>query len=135
MRILSAIFFIIFLAGCATDKAEITQCVNENCVVKEISVIGVYETTLPCADCDGIKATLTLKTDNKFELKLEYLQDNDIDLQSGKYAIKDGIITTINLYKEKRLYKIDGLNLKMLDEEANEISGELSEFYNFKRIK
>ena len=35
---------------------------------------GTYEGTLPCADCPGIKTTITLKDDNTYTISEEYLE-------------------------------------------------------------
>lgn len=35
---------------------------------------GIYEGTLPCADCPGIRTRLTLQADGQYELRTQYLE-------------------------------------------------------------
>lgn len=124
-KVLTSIFLITSLIGCANKNLDISN--------KKIEVNGVYKALLPCADCDGINATLEINN-NKFKLTYAYITpDNETEIQDGFYIIKDNIITTTNLYKEKQEYRIEGDTLIMLDKNGNEINGVLAKKYKFKR--
>lgn len=38
---------------------------------------GIYEGTMPCADCEGIKTELHINSDDTYELNTEYLGKKD----------------------------------------------------------
>lgn len=68
------------LIGCSNDtnessvaqEAAITSQV-ENTADVSLDWTGIYEGILPCADCSGIKTTLTLNANKTFELAQTYL--------------------------------------------------------------
>lgn len=51
------------------------------------SVVGVYEGTIPCADCEGIKTELDIKADDTYELDSEYLGK-----ANGKFEEKGKVV-------------------------------------------
>jgi hypothetical protein len=55
---------------------------------------GEYAGVIPCADCSGIRETLTLK-DGKYNMKLEYLGKGDTtaEFEGGYKVAKCGTIT------------------------------------------
>ncbi len=44
-----------------------------SCAQKETNWIGTYKAKLPCVNCEGLEATLTLKEDTTFLLKINFL--------------------------------------------------------------
>ena len=57
---------------------------------------GVYQGTLPCADCEGIKTVITLLKDNSYKRATTYLGKSDKDIhESGTFSwdASGGIIT------------------------------------------
>lgn len=44
-----------------------------SCAQKESNWIGTYKAVLPCINCEGLEATLTLKEDTSFLLKINFL--------------------------------------------------------------
>lgn len=44
-----------------------------SCAQKETNWVGTYQAVLPCVNCDGLEATLTLKEDTTFMLKIKFL--------------------------------------------------------------
>ena len=131
----------LLLAGCATSNqsASVPQgkCeVKGSCMAPLRSIEGNYKAFLPCASCMGIDSTLTLKKDGTFESVMNYKsKDNYKAVSKGKYSVKNGVITTVDEYKEKSFYKIEGESLKMLDMDQKEVTGELKDKYIFKRVK
>lgn len=92
---------------------------------------GTYEGTLPCADCPGIKTTIVLNEDGSFTMKQEYLERESIFEEKGNFIwSEDGGKIQLKL-KDNEVYNfIVGENkLFMLDQEGNEITGELAEHY------
>ena len=131
----------LLLAGCATSNQSTSvpqgKCeVKSGCTAAQTSIEGTYKAFLPCASCMGIDSTLTLKKDGTFESVMNYKsKDNYKAVSKGKYSVKNGVITTVDEYKEKSFYKIEGENLKMLDMDQKEVTGELKDKYIFKRVK
>ena len=107
----------LLLAGCATSNQSTSvpqgKCeVKGSCMAPVSSIEGTYKAFLPCASCMGIDSTLTLKKDGTFESVMNYKsKDNYKAVSKGKYSVKNGVITTVDEYKEKSFYKVDGENL------------------------
>lgn len=92
---------------------------------------GTYHGTLPCADCEGIKTELTLNKDETYQLKQEYLTKNTIVEKSGKFVWSaDGEKISITVKDVGNFnFKVGENRLFLLDQEGNEIAGNLAENY------
>ncbi len=94
----------------------------------------IYEGTLPCADCEGIRTTLNLNKDASFTLKEEYLGKKSPAAfnSKGKWVVNEN---TITLQFDKELqdrrvqYKAGENKLWLLDQEGKEITGTLAGKY------
>ena len=69
------------LAGCQSQQAANEEPVVINPTAQKV----VYSGMLPCADCSGIRTTLTLYRDQfdaptRFQLREEYLQGSKVGL-------------------------------------------------------
>lgn len=132
--ILAAAIFALTSCGNANQKTEEIAVANDStAVVEEINFFGQYEGTLPAADCEGIKTTLTVNRDSTYSLKSEYI------------GIKDGTFETSGVYKmpndsllelitpssgEKTYYRIlDNEKVMLSDEKGTVNDGELAEYY------
>lgn len=92
-----------------------------------------YSAVLPCASCEGIKQILTLKDDNTYVLQSIYLGEKDVKFKdSGSYIVEKNIITTKSKFNEMSYYKIEGVNLRLLDNNKKLTSGSLNDLYIFK---
>lgn len=127
----------------ATEKvAENVEAVAKEAVEKVENVLktenfeGTYEGTLPCADCEGIKTSLTLNADDTYEMTQEYLDKKEV-LKSnykGKFTwTVGGVITLDGLKDMSSLFKVDKDRVYYLDIEGNIITGELADFYILKK--
>lgn len=96
---------------------------------------GTYEATLPCADCPGIKTTVTLNKDETFTYVSEYLErDNKIE-EKGKIMWHDnGSVVHLKGKDIDTKLKVIENGLIALDQEGKVIDGPLKEHYNFKKI-
>ncbi|MBN7287638.1 MULTISPECIES: copper resistance protein NlpE [Campylobacter] len=132
----------LFLLGCASSSQDATvpkgKCTIDNvkgCEVSKMPVAGTYKTTLPCASCSGIDATLTLNADGTFTNKMIYQsKDKFTDTSKGRYIVVGDTVTTTDEYKEKTSYKFDGKNLYMLNADGTMATGEFKDNYTFKPI-
>lgn len=132
---------VVALAGCKgsatknSTQAKTTEAATE-VATKANDFYGTYEGTLPCADCEGIKTTLTVNADSTYYLKSEYL------------GVKDGIFETNGVYNllnndllelitpssgEKTYYKILENSVMLSDEKGTINEGELAEYYVLKK--
>ncbi len=86
---------LLFLANCIGKKQKQNNQENVSSVLQDTVWLTVYEGTIPCADCAGIKTTLTLswsksdKVENTYILKEEYI-DRDTVISLGKFNPERG---------------------------------------------
>lgn len=92
---------------------------------------GVYEGTLPCADCPGIKTTIELRNNNTFTQHLEYL-DRDTEFnETGKIEWNESgnDIILISENGGRQLFKVKEGSLAMLDSYGKEDTSSLADHY------
>lgn len=132
--------FGLFLTSC--DKKETTNVVTTEQTTDSIGVDnahnsqnsldwdGTYEGVLPCADCEGIKNTLTISQDNKYHLTQEYINKNLVAKDSGIFTWDtDGGKITLESKDNGFTYKVGEGRLFQLDMDGNEIDGALKDHY------
>lgn len=115
-------------------QAESKDTVKEQ--VKAADFYGTYEGILPCADCEGIKTTLTINKDKTYSLKSDYIGEKDgVFESSGVYEMIDK--TLIELITpssgEKTYYKILENGMMLSDEAGTINQGALAEHYILKK--
>src|SRR6185312_12139056 len=85
---------------------------------------GTFSGTTPCADCPGIKTTVSFKTDAAFIENMEYLERNTSFSDTGKWQISDKIITVTfsSNSSPERFYLVKSdSTIAMLDADKKEI--------------
>ncbi|MCD7938011.1 MAG: copper resistance protein NlpE, partial [Tannerellaceae bacterium] len=91
---------------------------------------GVYEGVLPPVEGSAVDVLLTIRQDNTFHERLEYIdRNNDIENREGHYAIEQDVLA---LYPEKgdtEYYKVEDNRLRKLDKDAKPIAGLLEDRY------
>lgn len=95
---------------------------------------GTYQGTLPCADCPGIRYTITLNDDDTYVVKTRYLERGDsVFTESGTFAWDEngGKIT---LADRGEKFQVGENKLFHLDMEGNRITGTLAEHYVLTKI-
>ena len=112
------------------SAAGVVDSKNKDCY-------GTYEGILPCADCGGIKTTLKINSDATYDLRSEYLgEENGIFEESGVYnMIGENIIELVTPSSgAKTYYKVldDAVVLSDSTEIFNN-SGRLAAQYILKR--
>jgi len=96
---------------------------------------GTYEATLPCADCPGIKTTVTLNNDGTFKHVSEYLErDGKFESTGTIMWHDDGSVVHLKGKDIDTKLKVIENGLIGLDQEGKEIEGALKEHYNYKKI-
>lgn len=148
--VILAAIFISVLAGCKNGEknelvseetiesvdnssAEIDSHNSEN----SLDWMGVYEGTTPCADCEGIKTVLELKSDKTFVLSQTYLGkpvgENEF-IQNGSFAWnQEGTMIRLRTESGAYQYKVGENQLWLLDEKGSMIEGDLADRYILKK--
>ncbi len=100
---------------------------------------GIYEGITPCADCDGIKTTVELKTDKTFNMSQSYLGKTGDDIrfrQNGNFTWEDnGSDVVLEAGKYTIKFEVGQNELTLLDMSGNVAKGELANFYVLKKKK
>lgn len=95
---------------------------------------GTYEAVVPCADCPGIKTSLTLNKDKTFSITEEYMERNSKNNDKGTFDWDaSGSVITLNGKSTKYKYKVGENNLTQLDMEGGTIDGPNKDLYVFKK--
>ncbi len=132
---------VVALAGCKGSATKNTTRVKTQEATTEVATksndfYGTYEGTLPCADCGGIKTTLTVNADSTYYLKSEYLGVNDgVFETNGVYNLLNGDLLELITPSsgEKTYYKIQENAVVLSDEQGTINEGELAEYYVLKK--
>lgn len=92
---------------------------------------GTYEGDLPCADCEGIKTTFVLNSDNTYTLTSEYVGTTNKTEEKGNVTWSaDGNQISITTKDGQTFKYMVGENqLIQLDQEGNKITGPLADKY------
>lgn len=112
------------------DQQDTTVVENIHSSGIVIDYVGIYEGTLPCADCEGIKTKLTIKNDTTYELKGMYLGKEDGKIETnGIYNIINGEILELVTPSsgDKTYYKILEDAVALSDASGKLVEGELAE--------
>lgn len=94
---------------------------------------GVYQGTVPCADCEGISTVIMLNRDLTFSLETMYLGKSDVSFQEeGNFSwTDDGSTVILDLDGELQptRYHVGENRLTQLDLNGDRITGELADSY------
>ncbi|ENM5882185.1 copper resistance protein NlpE [Vibrio metoecus] len=93
---------------------------------------GIYQGTLPCADCGGIETELTINSDGTYKLTEQYLdKEGEPFVSEGTFAWDEtgSIVTLQSGDQTGRQYLVGENTLTHLDMHGQQIDGELAEFY------
>lgn len=101
---------------------------------------GRYSGTTPCASCEGIKTTLTLYSDNTYQLDTEYLGEEDnLFIETGKLKWNNsgGKISLLPVHQEgaDKQFLVGENQLFMLDSQGQRITGALAENYRLAKVR
>jgi uncharacterized lipoprotein NlpE involved in copper resistance len=105
---------------------------------KSLDFHGIFYGYLPCNDCDGIKATLSLKQNNNYLLVTQPARDSSREFyEKGKYSWdeeKQTVILTPRNESSTRHYFIkDEGTLVQLNSDGTKMSEKLEDSYSLRR--
>jgi uncharacterized lipoprotein NlpE involved in copper resistance len=106
-------------------------------IEKSLEFHGVFYGYLPCNDCDGIKATLSLKQNNNYLLVTQPARDSSKEFyEKGKYSWNDENRTVVLTPRQEtttRQYRIeDEGTLVQLNSDGSKMTGD-SDRYTLRR--
>ena len=133
--LLLSVALVVAMSSCANKQKQAEQTTETETVVVEETpaYVGVFEGTLPCADCDGIKTVLTINDDTTYSLSSEYLGKKDgLFEQSGVYSlVKDGQVLELVTPStgDKIYYRIVDNGVAVSDAEGTVNEGERAQDY------
>ncbi len=99
---------------------------------------GTYQGVIPCADCEGIKTSVTLAADGRFLRAMTYLgKEENARLDSGTFSWdpSGSVITLQPDQGEPQLYQVGENILFHLDRDGNRITGDLADKYQLMKNK
>lgn len=118
-----------------TMATDTTMIDAEHTSQNALDWAGTYETILPCADCEGIKTTITLNSDETFKYVAEYInKEQKIEAEGKIMWHNDGAVIHLKATDVDTKLKVIENGLLYLDQDGNEIDGALKEHYQFKKI-
>ncbi|WP_273006445.1 copper resistance protein NlpE [Chryseobacterium sp.] len=133
-------------SGTSTDSATAVQPVATDSITKATPTAagdtsensldwnGTYEAVVPCADCPGIKTSLTLNDDKTFSITEEYLDRNSKNQNKGSFTWDTtGSVITLKGKTANYKYKVGENILIQLDMDGKEIDGPHKDLYIFKK--
>ena len=93
---------------------------------------GIYQGTIPCADCEGIKTKITLSKNGTYKRSMEYLGKSDkpsTDVGSIKWYENGSKIILSSDSGTSQKYQVGENILFQLDKDGNRITGDLADKY------
>ncbi len=131
-----AMFLVLF--SCSGRSGRTTQNTPPDMHTAEITFDwqGSYSGVLPCADCPGIDTELKLDSDRTYRLISIYLQEGSRpDTVTGNFSLEGNLLTLDNLVPGEKptKYKVEENCLKQLDQDGQEITGDLAAHYILKK--
>lgn len=152
MKRLVYILFFLVLVACNGNTGNKIDTANKTAIAQN-SALGVFTGTLPCADCEGIETTITLKENNKknertYSLKEVYIgQGSDKSFETtGKWTIIKGTPLDPNAIVYQLAVEnddpedsdvvnylvVNNNTLELIDDEMNEFDSKLNYSLNKK---
>lgn len=140
--LLSLLAIIMKACNPADEFIEEDVSTNPDMHTSQISLdwAGTYFGVLPCADCEGIETTLSIRYDYTFNLNHIYLGKNDEPIsQSGSFKwSEDGQVITLDIDNSDHIptqYFVGEERLFQLDMDGGRITGELSDHYTLVKVR
>ena len=139
MRI-SVCLAVLFVAACGSPTTDSSGAPNDDTLAADMAHNsrnaldwpGKYSGVLPCADCEGIQTTITLRADGTYDRELVYIgKTANPAQQSGRFSWNTaGSVVTLALPDgATQMYQVGENQLLHLDQAGNRIVGDLGTRY------
>ncbi len=120
-----------------TMKTEGANLVDSHNSETSLDWAGIYEGTIPCADCEGIKTVLKLEDDKTYTLVQTYLGklegENEFTKTGSFVWDETGSKVLLTAEGQTLQYKVGENQLWMLDKSGNVIEGGMANLYILKK--
>lgn len=128
---IGVMLFAFTLFSCDAQNNTIKNADMTHSAQTSLDYDGVYRGTIPCADCEGIKATVYLMRDQTFKTVYDYLGKEAQPFETtGKFTWnKEGNTVTLISGNTKTSYFVGENTLTQLDQSGNKITGNLASKY------
>jgi len=117
----------------ATDSNVITAAIDSSHNAKNsLDWQGEYIGVLPCADCDGLKTSITISKDGTYKISEEYLGKKELKetKYQGKFTGLDGSsIQLVGIVNAPSKYFVTEGRMIQLDMKGKRIEGALADKY------
>jgi copper homeostasis protein (lipoprotein) len=123
---------VLFLCGCAASSGDVAVADDSHNSRNALDWPGTYSGTVPCADCEGIRTSVTLRDDGSFERERLYLGKSAAPMRdSGRFSWNEAgsIITLVSADGGTQQYQVGENQLFHLDQAGNRIAGDLAGQY------
>lgn len=95
---------------------------------------GTYEAVVPCADCPGIKTSITINNDKTFSITEEYIERDSKNQDKGTFEWDSaGSVISLKGKNSHSKYQVGENVLTQLDTDGKEITGPNKDLYVFKK--
>ncbi|MFO7831330.1 MAG: copper resistance protein NlpE N-terminal domain-containing protein [Desulfuromonadaceae bacterium] len=129
--------------GCTllpSNNQEVVQPPDRHNSRNALDWSGTYAGTLPCADCSGIRTTLTLSPAHTYVRKSTYLGVESSDAEHMHQGVfewdSDGrTIELLNLSGGRNLFQVGENRLFALDQSGERVTGDLASAYMLERVE
>jgi copper homeostasis protein (lipoprotein) len=125
------------LYSCNNKKTESTEIPDSHTAPTSLDWQGSYSGNLPCADCNYIETDLTLKDDLNYTLINQYIGKTPSisDTLEGKFTWEGNIVKLEGIKENVRplVFKVEENQVRQLDMEGKEITGDLASQYEMKK--
>lgn len=135
---LSSVIIVMMSFSCSSEKVvkkeevlEINPSMASNSR-NSLDWKGVYKGNTPCADCEGIETSITIKSDETFQRSLKYLGKEDSNFFDDGIFVWNEAGSKITLKApdgNSQQYQVGENVLFHLDQKGNRITGDLAENY------
>jgi len=136
------ILVFVVVAGCnspdkrddeaAADATQILTADDPHNSRNALDWAGTYSGVLPCADCEGIRTSVTLHQDGRFTRRTTYIGKSPAPASDeGDFMWDDDgrRVTLRSADGSEQIYQVGEEQLFHLDKDGNRIAGELSGMY------
>lgn len=125
----------------SADKKESQQQEDSVAVIdshtseNSLDWAGVYQDTIPCADCPGILTTVKLYKDGTYAFYAEYLERNTTLQDTGKFMWhNNGSVVHLKGKEIDTKYKVGENVLLQTDSTGNIIESEMANQYSLHKV-
>lgn len=118
----------------AIEEPQVEMQVTGDNSMTSLDWAGVYKGELPCADCEGIKTTVTINNDNTYIIEETYLGKDTTSFETKGTFEWDNTGQKILLSNDRNPYFVGENTLILLDSDGNRNIGDLEALYILTKV-